>query len=306
MATIGTGIEENLREKGDNQPPNTPLLQDVLCDSCMDTPGRALKSCLTCLVSYCNTHLRPHLENAKFQNHRLVDPLHDIDRQTCEIHQFPLKSFCFLDECCVCGDCEDQEHKGHKTLSLEEARVHIETELLQKHKKIRQNVSDVDKVIGKLQSNRDFIKSSVQEVCATVEQQFVRLQKIVEKARKRVKALLEGEQRRALNQAEGIQAHLEQRRAKLMKTAVKMNKLSNTKSDVDFLKDYTEWVNGLTDLSVPAVHISPMDHLQSCVQAVTDVTQELCDLIMESYSEKVNMICKNGELVFVIPHLLDC
>ncbi|KAM4716874.1 tripartite motif-containing protein 16-like isoform 2-T2 [Anableps anableps] len=294
MATISTDIKKNLREKVEDRPPNTPLQQDVLCDSCMETPSRALKSCLTCLVSYCDAHLRPHLEKANFQNHRLVDPFHDIDHQICEVHQLPLKSFCFLDGCCVCGDCEDQEHEGHKTLSLEEARLHIETELLQKHKEISQNVSDVEKVIGKLQSNSDFIKFSVQEVCVTVEQQFSRLWNTVEEARKRVEALLEGEQKRALRQAEGIKAHLEQRRVELMKTSEKMNKLSKTKSDVDFLKNYTNWNEGLTDISMPAVHISRMDHLQSCAQAVTDVTQELCDLIMESYSEKMSTICKSG------------
>lgn len=46
---------------------------------------------------------------------------------------------------------------------------------------------------------------------------------------------------------------------------------------------------------MPTVHISQMDHLQSWAQAVTDVTQDLCDLIMESYSEKMNIISKSGE-----------
>ncbi|MEQ2256647.1 hypothetical protein ILYODFUR_026242, partial [Ilyodon furcidens] len=94
-----------------------------------------------------------------------------------------------------------------------------------KHK-ICQNASDVEKVIGKLQSNSDFIKFSVEEVCFTVEQQFTRLQKTVEKARTRVEALLEEEQKQTQRQAEGIQVHLDQRRVELRKTAAKMNKLS--------------------------------------------------------------------------------
>ncbi|XP_054892271.1 tripartite motif-containing protein 16-like isoform X2 [Poeciliopsis prolifica] len=294
MTTNSTEVEEDLREKVEDRPPSTPLLQDVMCDSCMDAPSRALKSCLTCLVSYCEAHLRPHLEKAKFQNHRLVDPLHDIERQTCEVHQLPFKSFCFLDECSICGDCEGQEHEGHEMLSLEEARVHFETELLQKHQRISQHVSDVERIIGKLQSNSDLIKSSAEEVCVTAEQQFSRLQKTVEEARKKLEVLLEEEQKQGLRQAEGIQAHLEQKRVEMMKTADKMKKLSKSKSDVDFLKDYTEWKKELIDIRMPTVHISRMDRLQSWAQAVTDVTQELCDLIMESYSEKINMISKSG------------
>lgn len=104
-----------------------PLLsQNVLCDSCMDGPTKALKSCLTCLVSYCETHLRPHLENTKFQNHRLVDPRHDVDCRTCEVHRLPLERFCLMDGCCVCQDCEEQDHGGHCTASVGEARSQIE------------------------------------------------------------------------------------------------------------------------------------------------------------------------------------
>lgn len=79
-------------------------------------------------------------------------------------------------------------------------------------------------------------QSSVQEVCVTVEQQFARLRTTVEEARKGAVDMLEGEQRQALRQADGIQAHLQQRRTELMKTLAQMNKLSRIKSDVDFLQ----------------------------------------------------------------------
>lgn len=104
----------------------TSQTRDVLCDACMDTPSRALKSCLTCLVSYCGAHLRPHLENIRFQNHRLVDPVHDVDSWTCEVHRLPLERFCLTDSCCVCFDCERQMHEGHATASVGEARAHME------------------------------------------------------------------------------------------------------------------------------------------------------------------------------------
>ncbi|KAI3359772.1 hypothetical protein L3Q82_014150 [Scortum barcoo] len=268
----------------------TLLPQDVLCDSCMDSPSKAVKSCLTCLVSYCEAHLRPHLENAKFQNHRLVDPLHDIDWQTCEVHQLPLERFCVTDGCCLCLDCERQEHKGHTTASVGEARIQIEAELQKKQKEISQSMSAAEKVSEKLQSNTDSIKSSVQEVCFIVEQQFTRLQTAVEEARKGAAKVLEGELRQALRQAEGIQAHLEQRKTELMKTLAQVNRLSRCKSDVDFLQEFPEWKKGAADVCLPAVYINHMDHLTSYVQVVTDATQELCDLILSTYREKLNMV----------------
>ena len=79
-------------------------------------------------------------------------------------------------------------------------------------------------------------QSSVQAACVIVEQQLTRLQTAVEEARKGAVEVLQGEQRRALRQVEGIQAHLEQRQTELMKHMAIMNKLSRNKSDVDFLQ----------------------------------------------------------------------
>lgn len=127
--------EENKEVKTDEEEKNTseeevkeePLgPDDVVCDSCIESPCRALKSCLTCLVSYCEAHLRPHLENPKFSNHRLVDPLRDIERRTCESHKWPLEFFCCADACCVCQDCVTEEHRGHNTVPVVEARRQIE------------------------------------------------------------------------------------------------------------------------------------------------------------------------------------
>ncbi|XP_030195238.1 tripartite motif-containing protein 16 isoform X2 [Gadus morhua] len=127
--------------------------EDVVCDSCIDSPRRAMKSCLTCLVSYCEAHLRPHLENQKFHNHRLVEPLRDIERRTCEGHKWPLDLFCLADSCCVCTDCFLEEHKGHKSLPVREARRQIEGELREKQVEMVKIVTAAENAINKLQVN---------------------------------------------------------------------------------------------------------------------------------------------------------
>lgn len=270
------------------------FIEDVMCDSCMESPSRALKSCLTCLVSYCESHLRPHLENVKFQNHRLVEPLHDIDRPTCEVHRLPLDLFCLDDGSCLCQDCEREEHNGHMTAAVEEARAKIEIELQEKQGELGESVSEAEKAIEKLQGNNESVKTLVQDVCATVEQQFTRLQKTVDEAKKSVMEVLDREQKQALRHSENIETHLEQRRREITKILAHTNRLLRAKSDIDFLQKYAEWKKTSTDVSLPSVHINSMEHLSSFGQTVTDTTQQLCELLLSSYRENMDVVFKSG------------
>ncbi|XP_068605933.1 tripartite motif-containing protein 16-like [Brachionichthys hirsutus] len=306
MATLGRNTEENVEESQHSsnlkEKPRdvlsdlseTLLCPAVLCDSCIDGPSKALKSCLTCLVSYCQAHLRPHLENSKFQNHRLVDPRHDVDCQPCEAHQLPLERFCLRDGCCVCRDCESLEHNGHATASVGEARIRIETELQGKREEIRHRSSAAEEAIEKLQSNNNVIKSSVQEICVIVEQQFARLHTSVEEARKVTMQSLEVEQGMALKQAESIRAHLEQRKTELAKAMAQINKVFKSKSDADFLLEYSEWKRGATDACLPAACTNHTGHLASYVRVVTDTTRELCDRILSSFRDRLDLVLKSG------------
>ncbi|XP_070783019.1 tripartite motif-containing protein 16 [Enoplosus armatus] len=286
---VTNGAEEEVKEE-----PLGP--DDVVCDSCIESPCRALKSCLTCLVSYCEAHLRPHLENPKFQNHRLVEPLRDIERRTCESHKWPLELFCCADDCCVCQDCVTEDHRGHNTVPVVEARRRIERELSEKQTEMVKTVTAAENAINKLQLNTVSIEHSVTEVRAVIESQFEELQALVERAKREVTEILEGEEKQALRQAEGIRVHLEQRCVELKKTQAQMEKLSKNKNDVDFLQEYSEWKKEATDISLPGVYIGLMDRLNSFSRVIVDSTQEMCAMLLSSYIEKVKETCKNDKM----------
>ncbi|KAL6095315.1 trim16 [Pungitius sinensis] len=296
-----TQIQADLMESEDpekpEEEPQEPLgPDDVVCDSCIESPRKALKSCLTCLVSYCEAHLRPHLEKPKFQNHRLVEPLRDIERRTCESHRWPLELFCCADECCVCQDCVTEEHRGHNTAPVAEARRRIEKELREKQGEMAKTVTAGETAISKLQLNTVSIELSVTEVREGIESQFEALQAVVERAKREVTEILEGEEKQALKQAEGIRVHLEQRCSELKKTQGQMEKLSKHKNDVDFLQEYSQWKKESSDISLPSVSIGLTDRLKSFSRVIRDSTEELCAMLVSSYIEKVKETCKNDKM----------
>ncbi|XP_044033698.1 tripartite motif-containing protein 16 isoform X2 [Siniperca chuatsi] len=264
---VKNGAKDEIKEEEVKVAPLGP--DDVVCDSCIESPCRALKSCLTCLVSYCEAHLRPHLEKPKFHNHRLVEPLRDIERRTCE---------------------------SHNTVPVVEASRQIQRELCEKQTEMVKTVTAAENAINKLQLNTVSIEQSVTEVRAVIESQFEELQALVEKAKREVTEILEVEQKQALRQAEGIRVHLEQRCTELKKTQAQMEKLSRNKNDVDFLQEYSRWKKEATDISLPGVYIGLMDRLKSFSRVIVDSTQELCAMLVSSYIEKVKETCKNDKM----------
>ncbi|XP_046907228.1 WASP like actin nucleation promoting factor b isoform X2 [Hypomesus transpacificus] len=83
--------------------PNSQYLRparsgEVSCDICTSTKLKALKSCLVCLVSYCETHLEPHQRIAALTKHKLVDPVENLEDRMCQEHERPLELFCRTDQ----------------------------------------------------------------------------------------------------------------------------------------------------------------------------------------------------------------
>ncbi|KAK2876062.1 hypothetical protein Q8A67_020158 [Cirrhinus molitorella] len=293
-------IQEDLEESEDPQKPQDEEEvvgpNDVTCDSCIDRPCRAKKSCLTCMVSYCEAHLRPHLENVKFQSHKLVEPLRDIERRTCETHRCPLELYCCADACCVCQECLKEEHRGHKAIPITEARKKIEKELQDKQTDMVKTVTAAENAINKLQVNTVSIEASVKEVRGVIEEQFNILLAAVEQAKKEVSEILEVEERQALKQAEGIRVHLEQRCTELKKTQGQVEKITKNKNDIDFLQEYSQWKKETVDVSLPGVYIGLMDRLQSFSRVITRSTTEMCDNLLNSYTSKLKDSCKNDNV----------
>ncbi|XP_076144473.1 tenascin-X-like [Alosa pseudoharengus] len=98
---------------------------NLLCSVC---PGRAFKSCLTCMASFCETHVRQHYTAPALQRHKLVEATGDLEQRLCQQHYRELELFCKTDKTSVCAICVAREHSGH------EITEQGENESLQLHK----------------------------------------------------------------------------------------------------------------------------------------------------------------------------
>jgi len=97
--------------------------RDVECDICTGDKNKAIKSCLVCLESYCQTHFERHEEFHSRKRHKLTDATRRLQEMICPLHEKLLEIFCRTDQNCICYLCMVDEHKNHDTVSAAAERT---------------------------------------------------------------------------------------------------------------------------------------------------------------------------------------
>ncbi|KAM5310207.1 tripartite motif-containing protein 16 [Glossophaga mutica] len=268
--------------------------EEIPCDFCLGASRvRAVKSCLTCMVNYCEEHLRPHQENTKLHSHQLAEPVKDRDLRTCPAHHSPLVAFCCADRQCICQECGHGEHKGHASVSLDVARKDKEAELRGTQLDLERKLKLNENAIARLQANHKSVLVSVSEVKMVAEEQFGELLVAVRKAQADVMLFLEEKEQAALSQANGIKAHLEHRSAEMEKSQQELGRIVAISNTVLFLEEYCKFKN-TEDSAFPSVYIGLKDKLSGIRKVIMDSTVHLVQLL-HNYRNKLEEFAREEE-----------
>lgn len=121
--------------------------EDVECDACTGSKNKAVKSCLVCLASYCETHLQPHYESTAFKKHKLVTASKRLQETICPQHDKLLEVYCRIDRKCICYLCLTDEHKGHDTVLVETEIQEKQVGLIKTFRLIDSSQNRLDKTV---------------------------------------------------------------------------------------------------------------------------------------------------------------
>lgn len=92
--------------------PKPAFQTQILCTNCIHASVPAVKSCLLCECSLCDSHLKVH---SKAPEHVLIEPTKAFVNRKCPVHKKILEYFCTQDAVYICVSCRlDGEHKNHK------------------------------------------------------------------------------------------------------------------------------------------------------------------------------------------------
>ncbi|KAL0201617.1 hypothetical protein M9458_004804, partial [Cirrhinus mrigala] len=96
---------------------------DVECDFCTERKYKAIKSCLLCLESYCQTHFEHHEAFRTGKRHKITDATGRLQEMICPLHDKLMEVYCRTEQKCICLLCTMVEHKNHDTVSSTSERT---------------------------------------------------------------------------------------------------------------------------------------------------------------------------------------
>uniref|UniRef100_A0A8C4RG54 Uncharacterized protein n=1 Tax=Erpetoichthys calabaricus TaxID=27687 RepID=A0A8C4RG54_ERPCA len=204
---------------------------DVECDFCTRKKFRPVKSCLTCMASYCQTHLLPHYEGDALKHHKLVDPDRNLKEKLCEKHHKSLE-FCKSDETCICMMCEMTEHKNHHVSSC----VSKQKQLRTTRSEIRRRLEEKKKKLREMRKTAEEMKLSVERVMGEHEKSFIDLIHCIEETYKNLTGKIREQEKREMEKAEGVMEQLEKEIEELKRREAELKELSETKDHIHFLQ----------------------------------------------------------------------
>nr|XP_046188692.1 E3 ubiquitin/ISG15 ligase TRIM25-like isoform X3 [Oncorhynchus gorbuscha] len=234
-----TEFVENLKKTGIQAVP--PALcfggpGDVECDVCTLKKLKAVKSCLVCLASYCETHLQHHYESPAFKKHKLVRASTQLQEKICTHHDKLLEVYCRTDQQCICYQCEIEKHKGHDTVSPAVERIERLKQLSENQ--ARQRIQEREVKIQEVRQAVKSLKCSAQTAVGVSERIFTVLVHSIDKTRSEMTALIRAQEKAEVSRAEGLLKQLEQDVAELKRREAELEQLSHTEDHIHFLQSF--------------------------------------------------------------------
>uniref|UniRef100_W5NKM0 Uncharacterized protein n=1 Tax=Lepisosteus oculatus TaxID=7918 RepID=W5NKM0_LEPOC len=284
--TLLAEVVEKLRKRGSSTPLPPPAHSpagpgDVLCDFCSRRKMRAVKSCLVCLASYCQTHLQPHYEAPAFKKHRLTSVSRHL-QEICPDHQKLREVYCRTDQTCVCLLCSDKDHRSHDTVSTETERAEKQKQLGATQRQTQQRLEEREKELQELRQAVESLRSSGRRAVEDSERVFNELVRSVLRLGSQVKEQIEAGEREAVGQTERHIEELEQEIAELRRRDAELSQLSHTEDHIHFLQTFQALSSLWPGVSrkAPVSAESTFGAVRRLVSELKELTEDLCRQIL--------------------------
>ncbi|KAL4009545.1 hypothetical protein ACER0C_003397 [Sarotherodon galilaeus] len=258
---------------------------EVPCDVCTGIRLKALKSCLVCQTSYCQTHLEPHLTKEALKRHQLIDAVENLEGRMCTKHDNLLQLFCKTDQTCVCMLCPVLDHKNHEFVPLREEYEGKKAELEKTEAEIQQMIQKRRLKIQEITESVKMSKDAADRQKAEGVQVFTALKESVERRLKKFIKEIEDKQEATEKQAEGLIKDLEQEISELMERSSEVEQLSRSEDHLHLLQSFSSLKAAPPTKDWTEVRVHPPSYEGTVGRAVAELEETIRKLMKKKLFE---------------------
>ncbi|XP_076125744.1 tripartite motif-containing protein 16-like [Alosa pseudoharengus] len=275
-------------------------LGDVECDVCTGRKLKAVKSCLDCLLSYCETHFKAHNELHPGRPHSVVDATGQLQERICSRHKKVFEIFCRTDQSCICYLCTMDEHKGHDTVTAAAEWENKQKQLGQTQRRFQQRIQEREKELQELRKAVETLKSSAQTAVEDSERIFTEMIRSIERRRSEVTELIRAQEKAEVSRSEGLLKQLEQEIAELKRRDAELEQLSHTEDHIHFLKNIPSFGKSPRSKDLPSMTFNqsfPFEAVKESVSAVKVQLEEKLDSIFKQEVAKISAAVAHIQII---------
>ncbi|XP_048011749.1 tripartite motif-containing protein 16-like [Megalobrama amblycephala] len=262
---------------------------DVQCDVCTGRKHKAVKSCLVCLNSYCQTHFDRHEEFHSRKPHKVTEATGRLQEMICLKHDKILEVFCRTDQKCICVLCTMDEHKNHDTVSAAAQRTEKQHQLKEMQRSFQQRIQQREKDLQQLREAVESHKRSAQTAVEDSERIFTELIRSIERSRSEATQRIRDQEKTAVSRAEGRLERLEQEINDLRRRDAELEQLSHTQDHIHFLQSFQSLSAPPESTDVnddPFSSLSSFDVVRESIHQLRDKLEDFCKEELKKISDR--------------------
>ncbi|XP_028836333.1 E3 ubiquitin/ISG15 ligase TRIM25 [Denticeps clupeoides] len=268
----------------------------VPCDLCVDGACAAVKTCLVCMASYCETHLKPHKTQAKLKGHEMIAPTGQLTQKICAQHKYLQEFYCRPCQMYVCWLCTSNEHKGHECVSTQTQRNDKQKELEAARSENQQRLQERERELKDLKKVLEVLMRSSDKVKEDMETVLSELQRSVERMQDLLGEVMGSTVQEKLTGAQEVVDKLEADVNQIKQRDTDMRDLIRCQDNIHFLQNYQPLCSPaeVSDLGSVMVNMdATFDWVHSTILEFRDRVEDMCNQELNKINKTVfdMMVC---------------
>ncbi|XP_018549643.1 E3 ubiquitin-protein ligase TRIM21 [Lates calcarifer] len=223
IAEMAEKFKSTFQQKSD---PEQAGNGNVFCDKCAGAKVKALKTCIVCFMSYCETHLEPHQRILSLKKHKLIEPVENLESRMCKTHGEYLELFCQKDQEFLCQSCKDSDHTTHKIVALEEEAQVRKTQLVREKKHTDQMIEERLQKIWEFQNSMKANRDNAAEVLSCSLRVMTAVVDYMKRSQAELSEVIEMKQKKTEKEAKGFIKELEGEIMQIKQQSLQLNQVS--------------------------------------------------------------------------------